>query len=217
MKLVEWQNPMEKPMEGAKDMTLNNVDALFQSLELTKQFNFGEDLSEEEKSELRKNAIRIPSELFGSFHSCPRFIYDCAKQWYSVYMDYRGREVYSVDIKNLDDAYRRFLGETEERYETRKHFFQIGKATISDPLKQKNWENYVFETHYLDQVGWTLELLEMINKDEKDWSKINNVYYEISDWACLLPFRWYKRILMSFSNDPSEVENNLVNPYDTEG
>ena len=47
-------------MEGAKDMTLNNVDALFQSLELTKQFNFGEDLSEEEKSGLRERAVLLP-------------------------------------------------------------------------------------------------------------------------------------------------------------
>ena len=211
MKLVEWQNPMEKLMEGAKDMTLNNVDALFQSLELTKQFNFGEDLSEEEKSELKEKAVLLPLRKNINLLECAECLLEWAKKWYNVYVDYYGyTKVYSVDIKNLDDACRLLHYETVERYDMRKEALPLGKKILKDPLKQEDRESFVrSESWYV--VKCITSFLKDINKEgKKDWEKINDDLYRIYLEYNQQPFYWFKEMLMRFSNDPDEVNANLV-------
>ena len=160
-----------------------------------------EKLTEEEKSEMKKDAYEIPLFWNISFDEAVRCLLERKKEWGTCFINLNRKRLYSFDIENENDAYLQFYWRTKfqvemerekahQEYEARKKREQLetiekipwwieeGKKYINES-KWSDWEKYVNSSardiYYWRDIDLTLELLKLIDNWES-WKTVQQAF-----------------------------------------
>ena len=194
------------------------------------KFDPKQKFSDYQKSKLRKEALEFKFWKWTDIGIVAKWMCDFAKRWYNVYCNFNWTNIYSVDVKNIDDVFILYEWRTKQQHyaliraeRERQNAFQreevrknkekipswIAKgAELVDSTKKDEWKKFV-EINGVKRwfiIEDVLELLQMI-EEWKNWKEINDRTYQQlqSGYTFVFCRKW----VVYFSKNPKDVDKNL--------